>query len=106
MRSRHRSNWEPNPTVIQPGRFLRVRLTDNIDCVPYGEPDLADERESNVDVAYKHACDFKTSSIRKFARTSLKRTDVPAYRFATDFSLSFAQVSASAACGSVRTICV
>jgi len=89
-----RSNWEPNPRVITEDDFVRVRLTDPTDCEPYGTVADRASRKSNTNTLYKSACDFPTQSIIKMARTSLSTNDAPAYRFATDFRLTFDQISA------------
>ena len=99
------SNWEPNPKVITEDDFVRVRLTDPTDCQPYGSPYDRSRRDSYSSRMYSRACDFPTQSIIKMARTELSFRDAPAYKFATDFRLTFDQISSIMTNDSLTQVC-
>lgn len=82
--------WEPWPSLVAEGRFIRVALTDEVYCRPYGS---SAPRRSNVNVLYENACDFPQQKLVKIAANWLINGEAAAYQFAADFNFSYQQIT-------------
>ena len=82
-------SWEPNPSIISEGRFLRLRLTEKQYCESSSDPD---DRKTYVVTKHPKACDFPLQKVEKRARDKLETAEGDAAHFGRSFSLSFSQM--------------
>ena len=86
--------WEPWPSFLSKGRFIRVGLTEQTYCTPYGGATASSEtRKSNVNVLYENVCDFPGQKLTKMAASSLTMVEAAAFQLTAEFNFSYAQIT-------------